>query len=263
MSELKSNAVVGGQIVGNIDNNDEYLINDDEAETYNHPGKKDFMLIRVMGQIYLLNKSEIPEQGILRTLYEGLVHQESVVNIDQKFTTKLLDFVFSIEKTKNIYTEGCITCKAYLFPSEYTEIVEICRFFQFSERTEKEIMNHVELHWIYRFQFYSTTVDHYSDLPFVNIFAHFLDNKPFLSVTYGNQNLLLTSFTRCNVNVEGISKCDAILLENNLIIFQDKEDQYHLYQKNDNNEYTMNRNRLSKKSREFTYDPIKNEFIFK
>lgn len=215
--------------------------------------QKDFMLLRIMGKVYCLNKDDIPEEGMLRTLYDGLRNEEMVVNIDQEFKlTVLIDFVFSIENAKKIYNIPLE--KAYLRISEYIELVKICRFFQFSEVKEKEIMDNVELHWIYRYIFTSTSDS-------TSIFLGFMDNKEYLSISYKKDNFL-SSFLRHIVHItkdeEIIEKYDAILsVTKNLIICKEK-----------NNYFISERDvffplrKLTITPREYTYDPIINEFTF-
>jgi hypothetical protein len=151
--------------------------------------EKEYILFRIKNKIYSLNKEDIPETGMLRTIYNDNEKEETICEVKEEFTPYLVNFVFNcIRKDKILLAQP--TNKLSVGKKGYKDLINISRFFQVDE---KIIMDSIELHWIYRYRFTQNGVP-----TIVNIFTGYVNETPLLSLVMNEKSYIISDF---NINV--------------------------------------------------------------
>lgn len=223
-------------------------VKESPKESQNNIPKKEYILLRISKKIYCLDKQDIPESGMLRTIYE--MPGETIVDVDQNFKTILLNFFFNAIKKENYRGIS----KILVDPQNYVELIKISRYFQIDE---KIMTNKIKLHWVYENIFFT------DDKKF-HMFIGEYKNEEVLSITYNDKTSILP-YEAYNIVTEalvidlnllyyGFSIMKEYISDTVLILYVDN--QYKIYV---NNHFHSN---LQLKPRSITYDSVKNQYTF-
>lgn len=192
-----------------------------------------YMLLRILGRIYCLNQDEIPESGMLRTLYEMNDNkiemndnktEDKTIDIHEDwFTTEQIDMFFHLYKDKKIIGDSM----TYIAVSKknYSGLLKIANYFQIDE---KKIARDICLHWIYKYSF-SNYMHPYNDKDKVEIFFYEYNDIELLSIKYKDTHMI-SPFTIkfCEtIDDEIINEC--VVIENSKLIICALGANYYLY----------------------------------
>jgi hypothetical protein len=211
--------------------------------------EKEYILFRIKNKIYSLNKEDIPESGMLRTIYDDNEKEETICEVKEEFTPYLVNFVFNCIRKDKILL-GQPTNKLTVDREGYKDLIKISRFFQIDE---KIIMDSIELHWIHRYLFTQTNVSP----TIINIFTGFVNETPLLSIVMKEKSYIIRDF---NINVRKLVGDDqeyesvVFVLDKKEFILMNFNKIYRLYV---DLQFITN---LEPKPRSVTYDSVNINF---
>jgi hypothetical protein len=178
-----------------------------------------YMFLRILGRVYCLNYDEIPESGMLRSLYD--MKGDEIQDIEEEwFTSEVIDFFFQLVKNKKIIGQN--TSKIGISITNYNLLLKTANYFQIDEESVKE---DVELHWIYR---YSFRHDSYNNHYRANIFYNLHNKIELLSITYSCKHTI-ASFALKYCVIDDI-RYECVVVENSDLSICKIEDKYSLYE---------------------------------
>lgn len=217
--------------------------------------KPDYILLCIKGKIYAMNKEDIPEEGMLRSLYD-MKGGEKIIKVDLEVDPDVVDFFFYHYKKSKICNENIV--KIMVSRKEYIDLIKMCRYFQVDEKVMK---NKIEIYWIWKYMFISE-----SDFQFNGktqneavIFSTIYDDNALLSIRLGNEKCYVADFCITNSREQNKKNSNSAVycdyLPNKQLKIIKFSETYKLYV---DNIFLVN---LLPKNHNIIYDPIANNFV--